>query len=479
MKTRVLFLALLVLAITPVKAKELQTLFSIATFYNEQQGPYLETYLKVLGPSAVYPMTPGGTYQASLRVTLIIKRTDEIVAFQKYDLLSAELKDTLTGWPDFIDQQRISLPCGRYKVELSVADNNARDSKTGKNVGVVLEYNEKDLKFSDLQLVESFTATAQENVLSKSGFDLVPYVGNFFPPSVDVMNGYVELYNLDKKIGENQDFLFKYYIESVKDLIVMENFIKVRRHKSAAINPLLFTISITGLPNGLYNLVVESIDRNNQVLAKQKIGFQRSNPGLQLDESGIKAIDITSTFVEKITTLDSLKFYLLSLNPIATMTENLYIDKILKTTDIRHMQKTLYAFWKARNNQYPDAEWNHYKQQVMAIEDRYKTFTRHGFETDMGYTWLRYGTPDEVEDSKHEPLAAPYIIWKYHHIENQGNVHFVFSNPHLVGTEYFLIYSDARDNPYNRSWSRDLYERTSGFGAKGGWGSRIKSNFER
>src|SRR3989339_1834339 len=131
MKTLVLFLALLVLAITPVKAKELQTLFSIATFYNEQQGPYLETYLKVVGPTAVYLMTPGGTYQASLRVTLIIKRTDEIVAFQKYDLLSAELKDTLSGWPDFIDQQRISLACGLYTVELSVTDNNARESQTG------------------------------------------------------------------------------------------------------------------------------------------------------------------------------------------------------------------------------------------------------------------------------------------------------------------------------------------------------------
>ena len=56
--------------------------------------------------------------------------------------------------------------------------------------------------------------------------------------------------------------------------------------------------------------MVETINRNNEQLAKHKIGFQRINPGLQLDESAIKAIDITSTFAEKISSLDSLRFYL-------------------------------------------------------------------------------------------------------------------------------------------------------------------------
>jgi len=104
---------------------------------------------------------------------------------------------------------------------------------------------------------------------------------------------------------------------------------------------------------------------------------------------------------------------------------------------------------------------------------------KHGFETDTGYTWLKYGTPDQVEDSKHEPSAVPYIIWQYFHIENQSNVRFVFTNPHLVGTEYSLYYSDARDNRYNTGLNRGLYERTSSFGSRGGWGSRFSSNFKR
>lgn len=480
MKTLILLWALLsVMMTTPIKAKELQTLFCNATFFSQAEGPYVETYLKVFGPSVSYVKTTRGTYQASLLVTIIFKNIDRIVDFRKYNLFSGELADTLQGLPDFIDQQRISLPYGIYQMVLSITDNNSKESPIGGTFPLNMEIDKKNLKFSDIELVESFQATGKDNILSKSGFDLVPYVSDFFPSSMKVMSFYTELYNLDKKIGENQDFLFKYYIESSKDQVVMDDFVKLKRQKSAAVNPLLVTIPIADLPNGDFNLVIESIDRNNEVMAKQKISFQRSNPGLQLDVSDIKAIDISATFAEKISSLDSLRFYLQSLNPIGSTKQNQYVDNVVKTNDITQMQKFLYGFWQTRNNEYPEAEWNHYKSQVLAIEERYKTKIKHGYETDMGYTWLKYGTPDQVEDSKHEPNAVPYIIWQYFHIENQSNVRFVFTNPHLVGTEYFLFYSDARDNRFNTSLSRDLYERTSSFGSSGGYGSRFSSNFRR
>ncbi len=478
MKTLVLFWALLpIMMTTPVSAKELQTLTGNATFYSQVRGPYLETYLKVFGPSVNYVKTTQGTCQASLKVTLLIKNGEKIVDFRKYNLFSGELADTLQGLPDFIDQQRIPLPYGVYQLELSVADNNSKESPVVKICTVDMAFDNANLKFSDAEFVESFSTTEQDNILSKSGFDLVPYVSDYFPPSVEVMNFYTELYNLDKKIGGNQVFLFKYYIESSKDQVVMDDFIKIKRQKSASVNILLVTIPIADLPNGNFNLVVECIDRNNQLLAKHKTGFQRSNPGLELDETDIKAIDITSTFAEQISSLDSLRFYLESLNPVATSKENLYVDRIVKTTEIGQMQKFLYGFWKSRNDQYPEAEWNHYKSQVMAIEESYKTKVKHGYETDMGYTWLKYGTPDQVEESKHEPNAVPYIIWHYFHIENQSNVRFVFTNPNLVGTEYGLTYSDARDNRYNSG--RDIYNRTSSFGSSGGYGSRFSSNFKK
>lgn len=480
MKTIIFLCALLLVSMTTrIKAKELQVFFCNATFNSQAEEPYVETYLKVIGQSVNYVKTTRGSYQASLKVTILFKNLDKIIEFRKYDLLSAELVDTLNSLPDFIDQQRISLPYGVYQLDLSVADNNNRQSPIKKSGTVAMEYDKTNLKFSDFQFVESFKATGQDNILSKSGFDLVPYVDDFYPPSEKVMNFYIELYNLDKKIGGNQIFIFRYYIESLKDQIVMEDFVGFQRQKSAPVNPLLVTMPIPDLPNGNYSLVVEAIDRNNLLLAKHKVGFQRSNPGLQLDESDVRAIDISSTFSEKISSLDSLRFYLQSLNPIATMKQNQIVDKVLKTNDIGQMQKFLYGFWKTRNNQYPEEEWNNYKFQVLAIEESYKTKVKHGCETDMGYTWLKYGTPDQVEDSKHEPNEVPYIIWQYFHIENQSNVRFVFTNPNLAGTEYSLFYSDARGNRHNTGLDGSNYDRTSGFNTQGSWGSRFLSNFRR
>jgi len=119
MKTLVLLWVLIsVMMTTRIQAKELQALFCNATFYSQVQGPYVETYLMVFGPSADYIKTSRGTCQASLKVTILFKNGDKIIDFRKYNLFSAELEDTLKGLPNFIDQQRIPLPYGVYQLDL-------------------------------------------------------------------------------------------------------------------------------------------------------------------------------------------------------------------------------------------------------------------------------------------------------------------------------------------------------------------------
>jgi hypothetical protein len=104
----------------------------------------------------------------------------------------------------------------------------------------------------------------------------------------------------------------------------------------------------------------------------------------------------------------------------------------------------------------------------------------------MGRVWLKYGTPNQVEESKHEPTSYPYIIWHYYHLdESQNNKRFIFSNPHLVGTEYFLIHSDARGEIYNPYWQYELQSRVSSLrnydsrDVNGGYGSRASELFKR
>ncbi len=484
-KALLLWACLTTLMITQLNAKELQALFYHASFFSPAEGPYVETYLKVFGPSAGYVKTTHGTYQASLEVTILFKKNDKIIDFRKYNLLSAELEDTAKGQPHFIDQQRIPLPFGVYQLELVLKDNHSKETPIEHTEVLAMEFNETDLKYSDFQFIESFQATKQDNILSKSGFDLVPYVGDFFPSSVSTLTFYTELYNLDKKIGANQDFLYKYFLESFETNFSLGDFSKFQRQKASTVNPILATLQISDLPSGNYNLVVEARDRNNVLISMNKIFFQRSNPGKQINLTDIQGVDITSTFAEKITSLDSLKFYLLSLTPVSTMLEIQFAKNIAQTTEIKQMQKFLFNFWKTRNDKSPEAEWNRYKSQVLMIEDAYKTKIKHGFETDMGRTWLKYGAPDQVEENKHEPNAYPYIIWQFYHLGDQNNKRFIFYNPHLAGIEYILLHSDARGEIYNPYWQYELYGRTtnlrnySDFNFDAGYGARALENFKK
>jgi GWxTD domain-containing protein len=484
-KTITLLICLSILTANQVNAKELQALFHNASFFSPATGPYVETYLKIFGPSAEYVKTPRGTYQASLEVTMLFKKTDKIIDFRKYNLLSAELADTTKEQPHFIDQQRISLPFGVYEIELNIKDNNSKTGPIEHAEVLAMEFNKNDLKYSDFQFIESFKPTKSENILSKSGFDLVPFVGDFFPESEKSLNFYSELYNLDKKIGLDQDFLYRYYLESFETNFSLGDFSKYQKQKASTVNPILATIQIAELPSGNYNLVVEARDRNNELIALNKIFFQRSNPGKQINLSEIEGVDITSTFAEKIVSLDSLRFYLLSLTPVSSMMEIQFAKNITQTNEIKQMQKFLYNFWKTRNDKSPEAEWNKYKSQVMMIEVAYKTKIKHGFDTDMGRTWLKYGAPDQVEENKHEPNAYPYIIWHFFHLGDQNNKRFIFYNPHLAGTEYLLLHSDARGEIYNPYWQYDLYGRTSNlknydnFNFDAGYGSRAIDNFKK
>ena len=487
MKRIILTLATLSFLITPaIRAQTLQALFYHAGFFSPVEGPYIETYLKVFGPSATFSKIDNGKYQASLHVTILFKQNDEIKDFRNYNLLSQEVTDTTGALPNFIDQQRIPLPFGVYQLELFLKDNNTDNDAVEHASMISLEYDQEKLRFSDYQFVESFSQSKEESILTKSGYDLVPYVGDFFPAEVENLTFYTELYNLDQAIGQNVDFLIRYYLESFETTISLSEYSRFQRQKAGPVNVIMASMSIRDLPSGNYNLVVEARDRNNAELMVHKIFFNRSNPGVQLNFEDISSVDITSTFAEKISDPDSIIFYTTCNYPVANSLEKQFIKNVVKSNDIKKMQQFMFNFWETRNEQYPEAEWNRYKQEVLKVEERFATRIKHGFETDMGRVWLKYGPPNDSEFSDHEPNSYPYMMWHYYTLNNdQTNKRFIFYNPHLVGTEYFLLHSDARGELYNPYWRVDLQGRNTSlrnyddYDFDQGWGSRADSKIIR
>ena len=105
-----------------VFAGNLKAYFTFCTFSSPEDGPYIETYLSVIGGSAIYSKTDHNTFQGKIEVTLVFKQGDVIKSYKKYNLLSPEIKDSLTERVNFMDQQRIPLPNGNYEFEVSIKD---------------------------------------------------------------------------------------------------------------------------------------------------------------------------------------------------------------------------------------------------------------------------------------------------------------------------------------------------------------------
>ncbi len=461
MKKVFFILIYLFISTTIFSADNLSAYFSYAPFYSHRNGTYIETYITVVGNSVVFKKNKNDMYQASLKITMLFKNGDDIKEFRKYNLYSPEIEDTTEAKPNFIDLQRIIIPNGNYNFELIISDNNNDSIKKFTLSDIItINYQPKDICFSGIELIDKFSKTKKQNILSKSGYDIVPYVSTFYPNNINKISFYTEIYNVNKVLPDSSDFLMNYYIEAYHSGKIMHNFNRFQKQQVSSVNILFKELPITKLPSGNYNLVIEVRDRNNKLLKIKKLFFQRSNPGVEFSPVNLAAVEINGTFASKITNIKELADYIGSLRPISDNTEQNFEKYQLKSANLQLMQQFLYNFWVKRSKDAPEQEWLNYKKQVDLVNQSYSTQIRRGYETDRGRVYLQYGTPNSIYESKHSPNAYPYEIWHYYKINDQTNKKFVFYNPEIVGNDYVLLHSDAKGEIVNKNWERVINGRS-------------------
>ena len=64
-------------------------------------------------------------------------------------------------------------------------------------------------------------------------------------------------------------------------------------------------------------MTIEARDRENKLLAKNRIFFQRNNPRIQIRKEDLSETNIRNTFAQNITNLDTLSYYIACLDPVA------------------------------------------------------------------------------------------------------------------------------------------------------------------
>lgn len=459
-KISALFTVML-LTVSFAVAQGLQAHLSYATFLSEKEGTFVETYLSINPNSIKYEAVDNGKFRGAVEITMLFKQGDSVKAFDKYVLHSPHVEDTANIKERFLDQKRFLLPSGEYDFSIIIADQNADREPYVVSQPLVVALPDDEVAFSDMQMVDSYKKTSEKNMLTKSGYDLVPYPSDFYPENKKELIFYSELYNTEKVLSDSGMFLLKYYLQSIYSKRPLEDYVRVRRMESRPVHTLFHKFNIEDLPSGNYQLVMEVYNKQNELMAAKRSYFQRSNPSVESEPLAYTEADIEGTFASNINDKEVLKDYLKALNPVATSSEQQFIqDDNLNNQDLATLQAFLYRFWKQRNQVNTGQAWKQYKEKIKTVQKEFKTMVKDGYESDRGEIFLKYGPPNAVARSYSEPNAYPYEIWQYYETERHRDSKFVFYANDIVTNDFQLIHSNVPGEVKNRKWQMVVYGRS-------------------
>lgn len=482
---------------TATQQKKLTALFSYATFNLVDGDPYIETYVDYDAWNLIFTKASAGQYQATVETMLTVSSGDSIVYAKKYDLMSPTVSDTAKATFNFIDLQRFALKNGIYTLHMEVRDKAAQAEPTVINQKIYVSYSKKP-QLSSLQLMSRMTPTTQQNILSRGGYDMEPYVNDYLPSQVQKIYYYYEIYNINRELFSGE-FLTLAFIEQAETGHKMAGMEQVKRQKGDKVVPVAGGLDISLLPSGNYNLVVEVRNKDNELMLFEKVPFMRNNANVTAEDVSPAA----ATFAGRIEDENVLNFYLKNLYPIASGRENSYIKDITREPGkMTEKQNFFYDFWVARNQLDPEGAWRKYKERVDYVDAHFTFSNQSGYLTDRGRVYLQYGPPNFVRDEKNYVSTRklgggttwqseqsgletatghiyylPFQMWRYDQLPgDQPNRMFIFWDEFRSGL-YRLLQSNAIGEVNMPNWERMLSQNQLGEDATGDIGEAYNRGF--
>lgn len=464
MKTLLFIVSLLVSA---ALSSNVIVYFNYGLFSTSNSKPYVETYLTITGNTVKYMPVKNG-YQASVNISYVIKKGEDIVKASKYVLHSPLSADTMHT-PGFIDDQRFQLDNGTYTLELELFDVNAPEKKSSFRDQIVVNFNRgKQVSSSSIQVLESYAKSSVPTSISKNGYDMVPYNVNYFSESQNSLKFYFETYNLDTVIGKGAKFVYNYYIEESSTLKKQQGLSGFQKQGANRINPLLAQFDISRLPSGNYNLVIGVKDSAGILQFEKKWYFQRMNNLVEAPKEESSSVKTIEEFFNSFQNADSLKMFVECIWPISTTKEREWEQAQILKKDPNLMRNFMVDYWKKESGDTIDPLkiWTAYYKEVLEAIALMKCGKQKGYYTDRGRVYLQYGKPDQRQQVNSSPNSYPYEIWQYYRMRDKttGQFHtnkkFVFANFGIADDCYQLIHSDAKGERYDDHWQYRLVNRS-------------------
>ena len=416
-------------------AQQIDARFDMALFQTDNTS-YLETYLSVNGKGVKYKTNENGNYQAQLSVSIEFIQDDKVIKVDKYNLSSPEIKDTSSIDFLFLDQQRYQLIDGNYTLKLNIKDVNSSNEEINHEQPIKI----KKLKngFSDVQLVESYSKTIEKNMLSKRGYDLVPFISNLYNTANKKISCYFEYYS-----ESNEETLIQISVISQSTQKIVNNLVKSKKSNST-FYPSLNSFSIEELPTGTYSLKIEAKNRNNEIIHSQERLFYKLNKDIT------EEISIEETFITAINDKDTLKQFIEYLKPLQSSLENIQA-KNLDYENVTMLQNYFYRFWNKRDPFNTEQSWLNYYYLVKLVNKEFRNGIVDGYLSDRGRIYLSYGSPNSRSQEIMPKGFQPFEVWHYYNIGSERDVKFIFSNDRMPN-EYRLVYTNKFGEINDKDW---------------------------
>ena len=453
MKIKLFLIAFLTLVSHLNAQNSLRAYLDVKTFQTTKKESYIEIFNKINAEGLKYNNI-NNQLTAKVLLKYSIYKNDTLV-LQKIDTLQSSIViDSIFN--DIYTLKTIFLKPDKYNLKVDYLDLNNETviMPISNEVSFTLTNIESEnTVISNIQLADYINITKVKNQFSKYGFDVFPHLGNYLSNECIVLPFYYEIYSLNKPLTNPKiKYLIKnketnhIYYNSTDSSIVLKGFL----------TPVANAINIKELPTGTYELTIDY--QNNKISKNTTLEFYRYNDFIINDKKTIKILD--PNFHKSLKT-DSLPFFAKSLMPIMYNEDQKMLLKILKENDSSKIRNFIESFWLSTSPLNTYEEWLKYKNQVLLIEKLYKTHNVHGFETERGRVYLKYGPPTTIKTKETSPSEYPYEIWQYDKIKNFANKRFVFYNPDVVGNNFRLLHSDMLGEIKNYKWPGLLTKRNN------------------
>ncbi len=423
--------------------------------FSSDKGAYIEIYSKFKARSLQWssPQDDLLKLYSEIEMICIIEQGDSIIVADRYRIMSPEGSSPSDYW----DMKRYGLDTGEYFLTMQYVDLNNLNDTLEYRTNIEIDFAADEVLFSDILLIEEVASQDSSFAFSKNNFSFEPLEFNLLNASDHNLIFYTELYNADQ-LGD-EAVVLKYYLENA-DVKGLDRYTKTGYKKvvPSSSYPVLLDFSVKELISGNYILHLELNDRSKRMICEKQSAISVYNPYEDYKNELNLGENYESSFVQFFTE-DELNYSLKAIFPRVGNNMTELLNAIIRNKELEPKRYFLYSFWSAVSIQDMKSHYEAYMDVAKAVDNSYATNVFHGFETDRGRIFLKYGKPDDLVFEEDEQTAPPYEIWIYNHIPEtqQTNVKFLFYNPTLVTNDFVLLHSNCRGERNNPRWEMDLY----------------------